>query len=172
MGRPSLYKPGFVEQARKLCQLGATDVEIADFFRIAVSTLGNWKLDHPEFLEALKEGKAEADKRVEESLYHRAVGYSHDAVKIFMPAGADKPVHAPYREHYPPDTTAAIFWLKNRQPERWRDKQIVEHGSTSALSDDELDERIRQLLKATGVGEGADRASGGKARPPGSPKPH
>jgi len=48
-------------------------------------------------------------------------GPSYDALKIFMPAGAKKPVYSPYREHVPPDTTAAIFWLKNRDPAHWRD---------------------------------------------------
>jgi hypothetical protein len=62
------------------------------------------------------------------SLYERANGYSYDAVKIFMPAGAKKPVYAPYREHVPPDTTAAIFWLKNRDPARWRDDWQIEHA--------------------------------------------
>jgi hypothetical protein len=75
-----------------------------------------------------KGGKVEADKCVERSLYERANGYSYDAVKIFMPAGAKKPVYAPYREHVPPDTTAAIFWLKNRDPARWRDAWQVEHS--------------------------------------------
>jgi hypothetical protein len=65
---------------------------------------------------------------VERSLYERANGYTYDAVKIFMPAGAKKPVYAPYREHVPPDTTAAIFWLKNRDPAHWRDVQNVEHA--------------------------------------------
>jgi hypothetical protein len=60
-------------------------------------------------------------------LYERANGYSYDAVKIFMPAGAKKPVYAPYVEHMPPDVTACIFWMKNRMPERWRDVQNVEH---------------------------------------------
>ena len=54
--------------------------------------------------------------RVERSLYQRAVGYHYDSVKIFMPAGAKKPIYAPYVEHVPPDTIAAIFWLKNRDP--------------------------------------------------------
>ena len=48
-------------------------------------------------------------------------------MKIFMPAGAKKPVYAPYREHVPPDTTAAIFWLKNRDPAHWRDAWQLEH---------------------------------------------
>jgi hypothetical protein len=65
--------------------------------------------------------------RVERSLYQRAVGYSYEAVRIFMPAGHNKPVYAPCIEHVPPDTTAGIFWSKNRMPERWRDQQNIEH---------------------------------------------
>ena len=74
---------------------------------------------------ATKKGKEVADDRVEDRLFHRAMGYSYDAVKIFMPAGADEPVYAPYVEHVPPDTGAAIFWLKNRRG--WRDKVDTEH---------------------------------------------
>lgn len=120
VGRPSKYRPEFVEQARKLALLGAIDREIADFFGIAESTLNNWKLEHPEFLESLKSGKEVADDRVERSLYHRAIGYSHDAVKMFQAGG--EVISESYVEHYPPDTTAAIFWLKNRRPAQWRDK--------------------------------------------------
>jgi hypothetical protein len=65
--------------------------------------------------------------RVERSLYERANGYSYDAVKIFMPANRKKPVYAPYVEHVPPDVTACIFWLKNRDPQHWRDTQQLEH---------------------------------------------
>lgn len=164
MARPSKYDPKFPEQARKLCLLGATDLEIADFFGVSVASLYRWKNEHPAFCEALKEAKAEADKRVEESLYHRALGYSHDAVKIFMPAGATEPVHAPYREHYPPDTTAAIFWLKNRQPDRWRDKHEVEvTRAVDQMSDDEL-ARIAGLPTTSG-----QRTVAPKGNPP---KPH
>jgi hypothetical protein len=81
----------------------------------------------PDFLGSLKAGKTEADNRVERSLYERAVGYSYEAVKIFMPANRAKPVYAPYIEHVPPDTTAGIFWLKNRDPQNWRDQQNIEH---------------------------------------------
>jgi hypothetical protein len=65
---------------------------------------------------------------IERSLYTRAVGYSYEAVKIFMPAGRSKPVYAPYTEHVPPDVTAGIYWTKNRMPDRWRDQQNVEHS--------------------------------------------
>ena len=60
-------------------------------------------------------------------MYTRAVGYSYEAVKIFMPANRSKPVYAPYVEHVPPDVTACIFWLKNRDPAHWRDTQQLEH---------------------------------------------
>jgi hypothetical protein len=128
MGRPSDYKPEFCEEARKLCEGGATDIEVADALEISAATLYRWKAKHPEFCEALKAGKTVADERVERSLYAKATGYSFDAVKIFMPAGAKEPVYAPYREHVAPDTTAAIFWLKNRRPDLWRDKHDHEHG--------------------------------------------
>jgi hypothetical protein len=62
-----------------------------------------------------------SDERVKRSLYMRAVGYSYDSVKIFMPAGAKKPIYAPYVEDVPPDVTASIFWMKNRDPAEWRD---------------------------------------------------
>ena len=65
--------------------------------------------------------------RVKRSLYARAVGYNYEAVKIFMPANREKPVIVPYIEHVPPDVTACIFWLENRDPQHWRDVQNVEH---------------------------------------------
>ena len=51
------------------------------------------------------------------------MGYSHPAVKIFMPAGAEEPVIVDYIEHYPPDTAAAVWWTKNRRPEKWRERR-------------------------------------------------
>ncbi len=110
VGRPSKFKPEYVEQARKLTQLGATDREVAEFFNVSEQTLNTWKHVHPEFLVSLKLGKETADRRVEQSLYRRAVGYSYDAEKIFTYEG--QPVRVPYVEHVPPDTTACIFWLR------------------------------------------------------------
>lgn len=133
-GRPSLYQDAFAKQAEKLSALGATDIEIADFFEVDVRTIYRWKHDHEEFCQALNVGKTKADERVVNSLYQRAVGYEQEAVKIFMPAGAPAPVYAPYREKIAPDTTAAIFWLKNRQPAEWRDKQEHEHTGQVALT--------------------------------------
>jgi hypothetical protein len=133
VGRPPAYKSAFAAQAAKLCSLGATDIEIADFFEKDVRTIYRWKHDHPEFCQALNAGKDKADDRVVHSLYQRAVGYEQEAVKIFMPAGAKNPVYAPYREKIAPDTTAAIFWLKNRRRDDWRDRQDHEHSGQLAV---------------------------------------
>jgi hypothetical protein len=124
-GRPSDYREQYNEQARKLCLLGATDVELADFFGVSEPTLNAWKQAHPEFLKSMNLGKIIADAEVAEKLYHRACGYSHEAVKIFMPAGAADPVYAPYTEHYPPDTMAATRWLGNRQRRLWSERTEV-----------------------------------------------
>ena len=142
-GRPSKYAPAFADQAEKLCKLGATDLELAEFFDVDVRTIYRWKALHEEFCQALKAGKDVADERVERSLYNRAVGYTHEAVKIFMPAGAKEPVYAPYQEHVPPDPTSCIFWLKNRRSEEWRDAKQLDVGVTDALADliKEVDER-------------------------------
>lgn len=120
MARPTKFKPEYIEQARKLCKLGATDRELADFFEVTEKTLNNWKLESDEFLQSLKSGKDEADDRVERSLYARAIGYEHDDVDIRVVEGSI--VETPIVKHYPPDTTAAIFWLKNRRKEEWRDR--------------------------------------------------
>lgn len=125
-GRPSKFQLEYVEQARKLCLLGATDQEIADFFEVEVRTIYRWKAEHDEFCQSLKAGKEVADERVERSLFQKAIGYEQEEVKIFMPAGAEGPVYAPFRAKVAPDTTAAIFWLKNRRPDLWRDKQQTE----------------------------------------------
>jgi hypothetical protein len=130
MARPTEYREAHAEGAAKLARLGATDAEIADFFNVDVRTVYRWKNTYEGFCHALKAGKEEADARVERSLYHRAIGYEQEAVKIFMPAGKDDPVYAPYTERIAPDTTAAIFWLKNRRPQEWRDRQEVDHKST------------------------------------------
>lgn len=112
-GRPSSYKSEYSEQALQLSRLGATDKEMADFFNVTEKTLNNWKHEKVGFLQSLKDGKLLSDARVSSALYTKAIGYDLN----------DK--------HYPPDTTACIFWLKNRQPDKWRDKTEVATDSVS-----------------------------------------
>jgi hypothetical protein len=128
LGRPSLYLKEYARAAQRLAYLGATDRDLAAAFNTTITNIERWKWKHPDFGGALKVGKDEANERMGRSLYQRGVGYSYDAVKIFMPAGAKKPVYAPYVEHMPPDPTSMIFWLKNRDPARWRDAWQVEHS--------------------------------------------
>ena len=131
-GRPSKYRPEYAKQAYHLALLGATDADVSRALGVTESTVNGWKHKHPEFLESLKRGKDQADAKVAQSLFHRATGYSHKAVKIIAVArgnnqGSDVE-EVPYVERYPPDTTAAIFWLKNRRPDLWRDKHEMEHS--------------------------------------------
>lgn len=160
MGRPTKFEPRFVEEARKLCMLGATDQELADFFDVEVRTIHRWKGDHEDFCHALKAGKEAADERVERSLYQKAIGYEQDEVKIFMPGGKDEPVYAPYRAKIAPDTTAAIFWLKNRRSEAWREKVHTELTGKdggpvefSTMTPEQLEQKIRELSAKVGLGD-------------------
>jgi hypothetical protein len=125
-GRPTKFDKLDLDQVKSLATRGWTDQEMADHFKVARSTWSKWKIEHPEFSDTLKDWKDEADKRVERSLYERALGYNHPQDKIFNDSG--KPLIVPTIKHYPPDTTAMIFWLKNRQPEDWRDKVETEHS--------------------------------------------
>ena len=150
-GRPPSYKKDFAKKAKKLAELGATDQEIADFFEVDVRTVYRWKHDHSEFCQALKVGKVIADERVERSLYQRAIGYEQDEVKIFMPANAAEPVYAPFRAKVAPDVTAAIFWLKNRRSQDWRDKREVEHsGGVEVSSKEQRDAAVAAAMRADG----------------------
>lgn len=126
-GRPTVFRSEYIDQAHKLCDLGATEGDLARFFNVNVTTIWRWRSKYPAFCNALKVGKHASDDRTEASLFHRANGYSYEAVKIFPPSGTrKKPLIVPYIEHVPPDTTAMIFWLKNRRPAQWRDKQDVQ----------------------------------------------
>ncbi len=119
-GRPTLYRDDHPERARKLALLGLTDAEIAEIFGVHEDTLNEWKNVHPEFSVSLNAGKVPADAEVAASMYHRACGYSHPDVHVALFEG--KAVITPLTKYYPPDTGAAMSWLKNRQGKRWRDK--------------------------------------------------
>lgn len=131
-GRPSRYKQEYAEQVEKLCKLGATDKEIADFFGVTEQTINNWKRSHPQFFESIKKGKLLADAEVADKLFQRATGYSHAAQKFFQFQGAV--VVQDYTEHYPPETAAGIWWLKNRRRQDWSGAQR-DDGEGDELSD-------------------------------------
>lgn len=119
-GRPTDYRKEYNDQAEKLCKLGATDKELADFFGVVEDTINEWKIKYLQFSVSIKAGKTLADANVASRLYERAMGFEHDSEEIKVVDGEIERV--PVRKIYPPDSTAAIFWLKNRQKEKWRDK--------------------------------------------------
>jgi transcriptional regulator with XRE-family HTH domain len=126
-GRPSSYDPAMLPKIEEMAKAGATDEELADYIGVSVNTVYRWKNEHRDFRYAIKAGKAEADERVERSLYRRALGYEIDSVKIFCDAKTGEVTQVPYKEYIQPSDTAAIFWLKNRKKEEWRDKIETEH---------------------------------------------
>ena len=126
MARPTKYDEKYNSIVESVCELfGADDKQISKTLGITEKTLNNWKKEYPELLQSLKKGKDLFDtKNVEIALRDRALGYSHKEDKIFQDKGT--PVIVPTIKHYPPDPTACIFWLKNRQPHRWRDVKAIE----------------------------------------------
>lgn len=122
-GQPSKFEQN-KDLLLKLAKHGLTDKQMADIVGVTEQTINNWKKKDSDFFESLKEVKTIADSRVVRALFERATGYSHPEEKIFNDNGT--PMVVPTVKHYAPDTTAAIFWLKNRQPVDWRDKQDLE----------------------------------------------
>lgn len=137
MARPTKYKVEYIKVAQKLCELGATDYEIAEALGVTKKTLYSWKTSNPKFAEAFTLGKQKSDDRVEHSLYAKATGYTFESEKIFQFQG--QVVRASCIEHVPPDTTACIFWLKNRRPETYRAQE-----NTNSVED--LAESLRSLM--------------------------
>lgn len=121
-GQPTKFDEEKIRQAGILyAKHGYTDAQVADFFSVSRQTIFNWRERHPEFFDTIKKSKDETDDRVERALYERAIGYECPETKVFCDKG-DIVTHDMVK-HYPPDTAAAFIWLKNRRPEKWRDKQ-------------------------------------------------
>ena len=131
MARPTDYRQEYAEQARKLCLLGFTDKQLAVFFGVNESTINRWKDKYPEFCKSIKSGKVIADAQVAESLFKRATGI--EVTEVEVRDDGKKKVKRVTKKHIPPDPTAQIFWLKNRQPELWRDKPTVENSVQEAV---------------------------------------
>jgi hypothetical protein len=120
-GRPTLYDPAkHPALAESFCLLGATNQQLADLLDVGISTIDAWLRDHEEFSCAIKSGREVADARVATSLYRKALGGSE---------------------------VACIFWLKNRQRARWKDKQ--DHTVEGEVRTGPIDpEKLKQASQA------------------------
>lgn len=142
------YNEKMKERIHDLYLAGLTDAQVASVIGINRNTLYEWKKKHPEIAE-LSKIKDIADFQVEQSLYHRAIGYTYDSEKIFYNQKTGQVVRVPIKVHVPPDTTSMIFWLKNRQREKWRDVRH-EEVTTRSANTRELKVTFQQFCERAG----------------------
>lgn len=130
-GRPSKKDTVNKVLLEKLARFGMDDSQIADCIGVTDRTLDNWKKKDPEFFRSLKSWKEEADAKVERSLYESALGFTTKQKKaIVVSDGKEAGSHVEYVHEeiqHAPNSTSIIFWLKNRKPREWRDKQELDH---------------------------------------------
>lgn len=119
---------------------GLIDEQIAHNMGITTKTLYEWKNKYGEISEALKKGKEVIDRQVENALLKRALGYAYDETTY-----EDGVEIKRVTKEVAPDTTAQIFWLKNRKPAEWRDK--IEQQQTVTIQDDGFLEALKGTIK-------------------------
>lgn len=128
VGRPSKFKHEFIEVASKAIALGATHAELAQQFQVDANTITDWIKSYPEFGRAIKNAKYHIDQTVVDALHKSATGF----IRRYQEITKDGEV-VEAEEQLPPNAAAMIFWLKNRQPDRWRDKRELEHSGSIDL---------------------------------------
>lgn len=148
-----------LEYIKQMARDGLIDKDIAYNLGVAESTFNGYKKIHPDLLESLTEGKQVADARVESALYRKALGFKETVKKaikckeVLYDNGkriseTEHIVYVDEEVYIPPDTTAQIFWLKNRRPDKWKDKQEVEVGGNLEVETNKLNSILDQLKKA------------------------
>ena len=129
---------------------GLTDEQIAEKMCVNIATLYRYKQSYSEICEALKKGKDVVDRKVENALLKRALGYKYDEVTQELsidPSTGQEMLRVTkiVTKEVQPDTTAQIFWLKNRKPDEWRAKREVEDGDKMEL--ERLDDILAEMRK-------------------------
>lgn len=124
-GRPTKFKPEYVNIIKSMCKLGAIVPEIAEALEVAESTVKLWAVKHPEVREAMTLGREEADERVVNSLYMSACGYERDEEEIKVIDG--QVVRVPVRKWYPAVPTSMIYWTRNRLRKEWTNAPEAEN---------------------------------------------
>lgn len=124
------------------------DEQIAHNIGISVSTYYAWQNSYPEFSEAIKKGKAPVDEEVENALLKSALGYDYEETVtevIELPDGKQRKHIRKIKRHIPPSNLAQFFWLKNRKPEKWRDKPDVVENSAALDKLDQMIDEVRRV---------------------------
>ncbi len=135
---------------------GLTDEQIAHNMGISRETLSQWRKKYSDISDTLKRGKEVVDREVENALLQKALGFKETVrkaikckeVKYDNGKRVSEKEHIEYAEeevYVPPDTTAQIFWLKNRRPDKWKDKQDVQVSGTLKAEQTKLDDLIKQM---------------------------
>lgn len=148
MARPTKFNESIKQKILKLAAAGATDEEMSRAIGICKSTLNNWKGWDPDFFDQLKEAKDVADQLVVASLFQRAIGYRHPEIKVFCTKDGEILTKTVTR-HHPPDVTACIFWLKNRDPKSWRERTGRDGDTHDAPALEQVKELAEWLQKLT-----------------------
>lgn len=131
VGRPRKINQFIARKIFLLAKYGLTDEQIGEVLGISHDTIDREK-KNPEFCVSLKEAKDIADLAVANALYHRAIGYSYPEEKVFNNNG--EIIRVTVNKHCLPDTTACIFWLKNRRPNEWQEKPLDKQDDKMALN--------------------------------------
>ena len=122
---------------------GLTDVQIANNLGISKTTFYKFKNEHSELSELLKKGKEDIDYQVENALLKRALGYKYDEITYEYGKETKR-----VTKQVAPDTTAQIYWLKNRRPSKWKDKIIDNEDNEAINNAKEILVKIRKVADA------------------------
>lgn len=149
LGRPTSYRKSFPQKAEILWSKGMTDDEVARKLKVAVRQIYEWFKRYPEFTQAKERAKGIADALVERALFKRAVGFVAPDCHVSQFEG-DITI-TKLDKHYPPDTAAAVFWLKNRKPKEWRDRsEILLSEEVAGVPADVVEGLRKRFLETTG----------------------
>lgn len=151
IGRPSDYAQEMLAEASEMYAAGYSDREVAVGLGIGMTTLYRWREMHPEFRQSAKAPKLMADERVQNSLYMQALGYDYveqQAIKV-KDGDYERVEVVEVVRHKPAETTAQIFWLKNRQPDNWNDRRELNVSGSLEVKGSERDVALAmiQLLR-------------------------
>ena len=153
-GRPTLYRPEYPDLARRFCQLGGTNEDLADYFEVSRSTIDEWLRVHDAFAEAVRRGRDGIDMVVADQLLSRIMGYTHEGRKYVLYKGEEKEIR--HVQHYPPDVQACIFWLRNRRRKQWLERATPE--PESGLTFEDLEEATRRVAERNAAQGNANAA--------------